>query len=54
MPQLDIVYICYTYLWTWFIITLMSQKMDLFKLTIKPKYPFLMKHQLSTSTLPWT
>nr|YP_003540901.1 ATP synthase F0 subunit 8 [Leptodeira polysticta]ACD77453.1 ATP synthase F0 subunit 8 [Leptodeira polysticta] len=50
MPQLDTVYIFFTYLWTWLIIFLTVQKIKTFMIVSSPK-----KHltNLNQPTLPW-
>nr|YP_003540875.1 ATP synthase F0 subunit 8 [Imantodes cenchoa]ACD77411.1 ATP synthase F0 subunit 8 [Imantodes cenchoa] len=53
MPQLDTVYIFFTYLWTWLIILLTMQKIKTFTISTDPEKQ-QMKPNTQTPTLPWT
>nr|YP_009459951.1 ATP synthase F0 subunit 8 [Vipera berus]YP_010263859.1 ATP synthase F0 subunit 8 [Echis carinatus]YP_010263872.1 ATP synthase F0 subunit 8 [Echis coloratus]YP_010384461.1 ATP synthase F0 subunit 8 [Echis omanensis]AUT77195.1 ATP synthase F0 subunit 8 [Vipera berus]QHI42773.1 ATP synthase F0 subunit 8 [Vipera berus]QHI42824.1 ATP synthase F0 subunit 8 [Vipera berus]UGW52620.1 ATP synthase F0 subunit 8 [Echis carinatus]UGW52633.1 ATP synthase F0 subunit 8 [Echis coloratus] len=53
MPQLDIIFILLIFMCAWLTITLISQKMSLLTLTIKPKTPHSSNNQLKTPTLKW-
>nr|AEM53584.1 ATPase 8 [Pituophis lineaticollis lineaticollis] len=50
MPQLDIVYILSTYLWTWMMLYLMMQKIKTILMTTNPT---IHTSDKSTHTLSW-
>nr|YP_010634226.1 ATP synthase F0 subunit 8 [Ptyas korros]WBQ42965.1 ATP synthase F0 subunit 8 [Ptyas korros] len=51
MPQLDTIYILMTYLWTWLVIHLTTQKTKTFLMTMNPAPHLTPKQQ--TPTMQW-
>nr|YP_003540699.1 ATP synthase F0 subunit 8 [Hypsiglena chlorophaea chlorophaea]YP_003540764.1 ATP synthase F0 subunit 8 [Hypsiglena sp. DGM-2008]YP_003540777.1 ATP synthase F0 subunit 8 [Hypsiglena ochrorhyncha nuchalata]YP_003540790.1 ATP synthase F0 subunit 8 [Hypsiglena ochrorhyncha klauberi]YP_003540888.1 ATP synthase F0 subunit 8 [Hypsiglena chlorophaea deserticola]QKY63948.1 ATP synthase F0 subunit 8 [Hypsiglena sp. 1 DGM-2008]ACD77333.1 ATP synthase F0 subunit 8 [Hypsiglena sp. DGM-2008]ACD77346.1  len=54
MPQLDTVYIFFIYIWTWFILYLITQKVKTFMIMSSPKKQQQTKPNKPSPTLPWT
>nr|QKY64000.1 ATP synthase F0 subunit 8 [Hypsiglena affinis] len=54
MPQLDTVYIFFTYIWTWFILYLITLKVKTFMIMSSPKKQQQTKLNKPSPTLPWT
>nr|YP_008080974.1 ATP synthase F0 subunit 8 [Protobothrops jerdonii]AFZ64032.1 ATP synthase F0 subunit 8 [Protobothrops jerdonii] len=54
MPQLDIVHILMTYLWTWLTLTLITMKVKTFMLIVKPKKQTNLSPKPTTLPTPWT